>query len=47
MYELIDLDRAGQMGEAEKSELESYLSIEHLMRLVKAEAHRKLGQRAS
>jgi hypothetical protein len=47
MYGLIDLDRVGQMSEAEKGELESYLYIEHLMRLVKAEAYRKLGQRAS
>jgi hypothetical protein len=47
MYDLIDLERAGKISEAEQQELESYLYIEHLMRMVKAEAHRRLGQRAS
>lgn len=47
MYTLIDQERTGQITEAEQRELESFMYIEHLMRLVKAEAHRKLAQHAS
>ena len=47
LYELIDKERAGQITEAERNELESYLYLEHLMRLLKAEAHRQLEQQAS
>jgi len=36
MYELIEAER----------ELETYFHIEHLMRLVKAEAYRRLGAQA-
>lgn len=38
LYELIDLDRAGRLSEEERRELESYLYLEHLMRLMKAAA---------
>ncbi|HEU5370100.1 MAG TPA: hypothetical protein VFU69_16635 [Ktedonobacterales bacterium] len=47
LYELIDLERTGHLGEQERRELESYLYLEHLMRLMKADAHRQLGQQAS
>ena len=47
MYDLIDRERAGQISEDERSELDTYVYIEHLMRLVKAEAYRKLGQLAT
>jgi hypothetical protein len=46
MYALIEAERDRQLSEDERHELESYLAIEHLMRLVKAEAHRRLGQQA-
>ncbi len=47
LYELIDQERSGALGEAERRELESYLYLEHLMRLMKAEAHRQLEQQVS
>ena len=47
MYELIDTERDGQLGEEERRELETYLQIEHLMRLVKAEARRRLAHQGS
>lgn len=47
MYTLIDQERAGQIAEAEQRELESFMYIEHLMRLVKAVAHHKLAQHVS
>jgi hypothetical protein len=40
-YELVDAEREGSISEAERAELDAYLSIEHLMRVVKAEAHRR------
>ncbi len=43
MYELIGAERDGQLSEDERRELDTYLHIEHLMRLVKAEAYRRLG----
>lgn len=43
MYALIDQERAGQITEVEQRELEGFMYLEHLMRLVKAEAHRKLA----
>lgn len=46
MYELIRAERDGQLSEDERHELDSDLALEHLMRLVKAEAHRKLGHQA-
>ncbi len=46
-YELIYADRDGELTEEECKELESYLVIEHLMELIKLEAHRQLRQQAS
>jgi hypothetical protein len=46
-YELIYADRDGSLTEEEHKELDSYLVIEHLMELIKLEAHRTLRQQAS
>ncbi len=46
-YELIHTERDGSLTEEERKELESYLVMEHLMELIKLEAHRQLRQRAS
>ena len=46
MSALIGAERDRQLSEEERRELETYLHIEHLMRLVKAEAHRRLGHQA-
>jgi hypothetical protein len=46
-YELIHHDRDGSLTEHERRELESYAVIEHLMELVKLEAHRQLRRQAS
>ena len=37
--DLIDRERDGDVSSAEKSELDHYLQLEHLMRLAKARAH--------
>lgn len=46
-YTLIADDRSHSLTEEEHQELESYLVLEDLMRLVKIEAHQLLRQRAS
>jgi len=46
-YALIDAERAGTLSEDERQELESYLAMQHLMILAKAEAHQLLQQKAS
>lgn len=46
-YELIHADRDGELSEEERQELESYLVIEHLMELIRLEAHRHLRQQTS
>jgi len=46
-YQLIADDRHRPLTEEEHQELESYLVLEDLMRLVKIEAHQLLRQRAS
>ncbi len=46
-YQLIADDRNRSLTEEEHQELESYLVLEDLMRLVKIEAHQLLRQRAS
>jgi hypothetical protein len=46
-YELIHADRDGKLTDEERTELESYLVIEHLMELIKLEAHQQLRQQAS
>jgi hypothetical protein len=47
MYELIDRERLGQLSDDEQRELESYLYLEHLLRMLKIEVHRQLQQHAS
>lgn len=37
--ELLERQKSGELAADEKSELEHYLQIEHLMRLAKARAH--------
>jgi hypothetical protein len=37
--DLIERERNGDVSPAEKSELDHYLQLEHLMRLAKARAH--------
>ncbi len=46
MYELIEAERDGQLSEDERHELDTYVNVEHWMRLFKAEAHRRLGHQA-
>lgn len=47
MYTLIDAERSGTLDADEYQELETFVYIEHLMRLLKAEAHLQLRQQAS
>lgn len=42
VWELVDREKTGDLSEEEKSELEHYTQIEHLMRLVKAQARKRL-----
>ncbi|HMS40099.1 MAG TPA: hypothetical protein PKE69_07740 [Pyrinomonadaceae bacterium] len=37
--DLLEREKGGDLSPAEKSELEHYLQLEHLMRLAKARAH--------
>jgi hypothetical protein len=46
-YALIDAERAGTITAEERAELDSCINLEHMMRLIKAEAHRVLQQQAS
>lgn len=46
-YTLIEAERERPLAEEERREMESYLLIQHIMILAKAEARRKLQQRAS
>lgn len=46
-YSLIATEREGRMSDEEHAELDTYVNLEHMMRLVKVEAHRILQQRAS
>jgi uncharacterized protein YnzC (UPF0291/DUF896 family) len=41
---LIAREKEGTLTEEEKSELEHYAQVEHLMRLVKAQARKRLKQ---
>ena len=43
-YELIYIDRDGLLTEEEREELDSYMVIENLMRLIKLEAHQQMRQ---
>jgi hypothetical protein len=46
-YELVDIEREGRIGDEELRELDAYVAVEHFMRLIKAEAHLRLGQQTS
>jgi hypothetical protein len=46
-YELIDAERERPLADDEAQELESYVAIEYLLGIVKAEAFRQLAQKAS
>lgn len=46
-YVLIDAERAGTITDEERAELDSCINLEHMMRLIKAEAHLVLQQQAS
>ena len=46
-YELIDAERERPLTLDEAQELESYVAVEYLVGIVKAEAFRKLAQKAS
>ena len=42
VWELVDREKQGDLTEDEKNELEHYAQIEHVMRLVKAQARKRL-----
>jgi len=42
VWELVAREKSGTLTPEEKSELEHYAQIEHLMRLVKAQARKRL-----
>ena len=44
VWELIAREKEGTLAEDEKHELDHYAQIEHLMRLVKAQARKRLAQ---
>ncbi len=46
-YELVATERDQPLTPAEQRELETFLYIEHMMRLMKAAAHQALQQKAS
>ena len=43
---LIELEKSSGLSEDERSELEHYLQLEHIMRLAKARARRHLADKA-
>jgi hypothetical protein len=46
VWDLVAREKAGTLTEEEKSELDHYAEVEHLMRLVKARARKHLQQAA-
>ena len=42
VWELVDREKQGELTESEEHELEHYAQIEHVMRLVKAQARKQL-----
>lgn len=46
-YALISADRNNTITDEERAELDSYVDLEYMMRLIKIEAQRVLQQRAS
>jgi hypothetical protein len=47
VYDLIDADREQGLSEVERRELDNYMYLEHLIRLMKIEARRQLEARDS
>ncbi|HEU5439554.1 MAG TPA: hypothetical protein VFU88_09715 [Ktedonobacterales bacterium] len=43
VYDLISAERASELSADEERELKTYLYLEHFMRMMKAEAHRRLA----
>jgi hypothetical protein len=43
VFDLIDREKQGSLSPEEKSELDHYMQIEHLMRLAKARAKNRLS----
>lgn len=46
-YSLVNREREGSLTPAEQRELETFMYIEHMMRLMKAAAYKALQQKAS
>jgi hypothetical protein len=46
-YDLVAAERERPLATDEARDLETFMYIEHMMRLMKAEAHRTLQQKAS
>lgn len=46
-FELIDTERERPLATEEQQELESYVALEYMLGLVKIEARKKLGKKAS
>ncbi len=46
-YDLLELERAGQVNKEERAELDSYLGVERLVQLIKAETRSRLAKQAS
>jgi len=46
-YALIDIERASQLSDDQRAELDAFMSAEHFMRLIKAEAQKRLAPQAS
>jgi hypothetical protein len=47
LYELIDAEREQSLNPEEEQELNNYIALEYFMEQIKAEAHRRLAQKAS
>jgi hypothetical protein len=47
LYDLVEIERERSLGDDEQRELDSYLCLNHLLKMMKIEAHRQLGQQAS
>jgi hypothetical protein len=45
-YDLLALERSGQVSADEQTELDTYLGVERLVQLIKAEARSRLAQQS-
>ncbi|MGH2484389.1 MAG: hypothetical protein ACRDHE_00100 [Ktedonobacterales bacterium] len=45
-YELVDNEREHELAESEQRELDTYMYLEHFIRMMKIEARRQLEQQA-